>query len=334
MKRPAWAGMFLLAWSALCSPVAAGDEGGNEPVLPLPGIPEVDPQKRALGERLFSEPLLSEDGKASCASCHDLSGNGAGREALTAVRPGDRPRFNTPTVFNAALNAFLFWDGRAESLEEQIDSVVEGEPEFNTTWPRIVERLQAREDYRKAFRQIYRDGITPANIKDAIATFERTLLTPDSRFDRYLRGDRDVLTQEEKEGYRLFKSYGCSACHQGVNLGGNLFQKLGIFEDFFKDRPSVSRADLGRFNVTGRERDRHVFRVPSLRNVAVTAPYLHDGSVATLEEAVAIVARYQLGRRISDQDVKRIVAFLRTLTGTFQGRPLDEERETGGGVAQ
>ncbi|WJW74386.1 cytochrome c peroxidase [Thiohalobacter sp. IOR34] len=299
---------------------------GNEPVLPLPPPPVVDPLKLELGRRLFYDPILSADGAVACVSCHDLADNGAQRVARPVVRPGQRHLVNAPTVFNASLNAFQFWDGRAGSLEEQIDSVVRGELEFATSWPELVARLKAREDYVQAFQRVYADGITPANVRDAIASFERTLLTPGSRFDRYLRGDEAALSAEEKQGYQLFKDYGCTACHQGVNLGGNLFQRLGIFGDFFAARDEISSADLGRFTLTGREQDRHVFRVPSLRNVAVTAPYFHDGSVTDLKQAVRLVARYQLGRIIPERDLSRILAFLKTLTGSYEGRPLDGKR--------
>jgi cytochrome c peroxidase len=150
----------------------------------------------------------------------------------------------------------------------------------------------------------------------------RSLLTPDARFDRYLRGEREAISADEARGYDLFKAYGCAACHQGVNIGGNLFQRFGVFHDPFAERGTTNAADLGRYTVTGRDDDRNVFRVPSLRNVAVTPPYLHDGSVASLDEAVGIMARSQLGRELPEQDINLIVRFLHTLTGVYQGRSL------------
>jgi cytochrome c peroxidase len=156
---------------------------------------------------------------------------------------------------------------------------------------------------------------------DAIAAYQRSLLTPNARFDQYLRG-RDAITDEEKRGYHLFESYGCIACHQGVNVGGNLFQKFGVFQTPLSLKESVSEADPGRFTITHDDQDRHVFRVPSLRNVAVTAPYFHDGRAPTLEEAVDIMAKAQLGRILSQQEIGRIVQFLHTLTGEYQGRSL------------
>jgi cytochrome c peroxidase len=160
------------------------------------------------------------------------------------------------------------------------------------------------------------------NVKDAIATFERSLITPNSRFDRFLRGDQTALNAEEQAGYELFKQIGCTSCHQGLNIGGNMYQKLGIMEDYFAVRGHITEVDLGRFNITKLEQDRYFFKVPSLRNVAVTPPYLHDGSAATLEDAVQVMARYQLGKKLKVAEVAKIVAFLRTLTGEYSGKPL------------
>lgn len=159
--------------------------------------------------------------------------------------------------------------------------------------------------------------MTANTIKDAIATFEHSLLTPNSRFDRYLRGEVDAITDSEREGYRLFKAYGCSSCHQGVGVGGNMFETMGVFRDYFADRGNISTADLGRFNITGMEKDRHKFKVPSLRNVELTAPYFHDGTAPTLIDAIQVMAKYQLGRAMPGEDSEKIAEFLRTLTGEF-----------------
>ena len=293
-----------------------------EPIQPLQPPTRLDPQKVALGERLFNETRLSRDADMSCASCHDLSSNGADAHAHAPGRDGVSLSVNTLTVFNSSLNHRQFWDGRARNLEEQIDFVVSSASEFATSWPNIVSALKADDTYTKAFARLYRDGITANNVRNAIATFERSLITIDSRFDRYLRGDAEAITATEREGYQLFKNYGCIACHQGRNVGGNLFMKFGVFKDYFARRGSLTRADLGRFNVTGQEQHRHVFRVPSLRLAALTPPYFHDGSVDTLTKAVQIMAEHQLGRDIPPQDIERIVAFLKTLPGEYRGRPL------------
>lgn len=192
---------------------------------------------------------------------------------------------------------------------------------MNANWEELLAKLRADPDYRKAFAASYPGDLQPAQVLDAIASFERSLLTPNARFDHYLHGQQDALTEEEKRGYQSFKSYGCVACHQGVNVGGNLYQKFGIFQYPFSQRAATA-ADLGRFTLTGNERDRFVFRVPSLRNVAVTAPYFHDGGASTLEQAVGAMAREQLDRVLTEEEISLIVKFLYTLTGKYQGQPL------------
>jgi cytochrome c peroxidase len=193
---------------------------------------------------------------------------------------------------------------------------------MDSNWPEIVNKLKLSPEYQAAFAELYVQGIHSATIKDAIATFERSLSTPNSRFDRFLRGDGQVLSAEEREGYRLFKSYGCASCHQGVDVGGNMFQRFGVMGDYFADRGKPTKADLGRFNVTGNQDDRHLFKVPGLRNVALTAPYFHDGSATGLEEAVSVMAKYQLGRQLSSEERQRIVSFLKTLSGEYKGKAL------------
>ena len=231
-------------------------------------------------------------------------------------------RRNTLTIFNVAFNFAYHWDGAAPTLEAQAERVLLSPTVMHTTWPELLAKLRADADYTAAFTATYPDGLTAANVLDAIATYERSLITPNARFDAYLRGQRQALTAEEKRGYQLFKAYGCVACHQGVNVGGNLFQKFGIFPGLMGPTPPDTEPDLGRFLVTGVARDRGVFRVPSLRNVAVTAPYFHDGRAATLEDAVDTMARVQLGRTLTREEVGLIVKFLHTLTGEYQGQPL------------
>lgn len=196
--------------------------------------------------------------------------------------------------------------------------VVQSPTEMGSDWNRVVATLAAEPVYRKAFAASFPDGVTRANVEIAIATYERTLITPNSRFDRYLRGDMEALSAREKAGYANFKKFGCAACHQGVNVGGNMYQKLGVMGDYFRDRGHPIQADLGLYLVTGKEKDRHVFKVPGLRNVALTAPYFHDGYARTLEAAVDIMFRYQLGRVATADDQESIVAFLRTLTGELE----------------
>jgi cytochrome c peroxidase len=181
-------------------------------------------------------------------------------------------------------------------------------------WETVVATLAKDETYPAAFAALYPDGITQANVTNAIAEYESYLVTP-SPFDRYLRGERDAIPELARQGYETFKAVGCTSCHTGQNVGGTMYQKMGLVRDYFADRGEPTEADLGRFNATHAESDRYFFKVPTLRNVALTAPYLHDGSRQTLEETVQVMGRYQLGRELTDEQVKQIVAFLNTLTG-------------------
>jgi cytochrome c peroxidase len=293
----------------------------SEPITPVPAAEALDPAKIELGRRMFHDVRLSRGDRVSCASCHDLARGGDDGRARSETNDGRPSDFNASTVFNAALNARLNWRGNFRTLTEQNEAVLLDPRLMNATWPELLAKLRADADYRAAFKALY-GGPEREHVLDALATFQRSLLTPDARFDRYLRGERDAITAEEARGYQLFKAYGCIACHQGVNVGGNLFQRFGVFYDPFAARGNAGAADLGRYTITGREDDRKVFRVPSLRNVAVTSPYFHDGSAASLAEAVDIMARSQLGRELPRDDIDLIIRFLRTLTGVYRGQSL------------
>ena len=287
----------------------------REPLEALPDVPPLDPKVVALGRRLFHERRLSADGSIACSSCHDLQRGGVDGLARSAGVGGKRGAVNAPSVYNAALNFVQFWDGRAATLEEQIGFPVTNPAEMATSFEHVLAFLKADPEYAAAFTAAFPNGVTEANARRAIADFERTLLTRGSPFDRFLAGDEHALAADARAGYETFKSVGCIACHQGRNVGGNMFQRFGVLGDYFKDRGNVTVADYGRFNVTHNEADRFVFRVPSLRNVARTAPYFHDGSAATLTQAVQVMARYQLGRKLSDEQVASIIAFLQSLSG-------------------
>lgn len=289
----------------------------GQPIQTIPTDLVFDPRRVALGRRLFDDSKLSSDGSVSCASCHDLSLGGAdGRRVSTGVG-GAQGTFNSPTVLNVGLNFAQFWDGRAATLEEQIEGPLTHPGEMGSTMPDVMQKLHADPSYVAQFAASYSDGLTQTNFKDAIATFERSLVTPNSRFDRFLKGDAAALTTLEQQGFELFREVGCTTCHQGANMGGNSFQRFGVASNYFEDRGAITTADLGRFNITRKERDKYKFKVPTLRNVAKTAPYFHDGSVETLNEAVAIMARYQLGLPLDEREVALIVAFLRTLDGEY-----------------
>ena len=289
----------------------------DEPIKPLPTDVRLDQRKLDLGRKLFVDPRFAKDNSVSCASCHDFSHGGADPRLRSVGVGGAIGGANAPSVFNSGLNFRQLWNGSANSLEEFLDRLIKNPKVFDSNWPEVVAKLRQDSALAAEFSTIYQDGITNRNIVDATATFTRSLITP-SRFDRYLRGDGQAINSEELRGYERFKSYGCVACHQGVNVGGNMFQKFGVMGDYFQDRGNITSADLGRFNVTKREADKHVFKVPSLRNVELTAPYFHDGSAPTLEAAVEVMFKYQLGRTAPLEDKALIIKFLKTLTGEQQ----------------
>lgn len=295
----------------------------SEPILPIPSDLDLNLKKVELGKQLFLDTRLSGNNTISCASCHDLGRGGTTRSVVSMGIDGQKGSINAPTVFNSSLNFKQFWDGRVDTLEEQIDVPLFSPKEMgSTSWSQIIKKLKRDPEYQKLFKSLYSEGINSENIKNAIATFERSLITPNSRFDRFLQGDDKALSFQEKEGYRLFKSSGCASCHQGVNMGGNMFQSLGLFGNYFQDRGNITNADFGRYNVTKDLRDLYVFKVPSLRNIALTAPYFHDGAVPDLATAVKLMSKYQLGRELSETQEEAIVHFLLTLTGEYQGEFL------------
>ncbi len=313
---PALAAPFVLA--EIVRPAPPPDE----PIAPITAPVSLDPAKLALGEKLFHDPRLSHDAVFACDSCHKLDRGGDDGEARATGADGKPLDFNAPTLFNAVLNFRLNWRGNFRTIEKQNEAALLDPSIMNTSWEELLPKLRSDPDYSTRFAQSYGRPPDQESVLDALAAFQRSLVTPHSRFDRYLQGDRNALTAEEEHGYQLFKAFGCVACHQGANVGGNLFQKFGIFADPFAGEKTQSEADLGRFAITGQETDRHVFRVPSLRNVALTAPYFHDGRTASLDEAVRIMARNQLGRELGEHDVSLLVKFLGTLTGEYRGRAL------------
>ncbi len=280
----------------------------QELITPIPLTPQYNYEKALLGKKLFFDTRLSHDNTISCASCHFLDEGGDDNIAVSIGIDGKKGVRNTPTVLNAVYNVNQFWDGRAKDLKEQIKGPIHTSFEMGSSFDEIIEKLSKDSDYRERFGSLYRDQITGDNISDAIAEFEKTLITPNARFDKFLRGDKEALNADELNGYRIFKEYGCISCHNGVNIGGNLMQKMGALERY-------ETSDLGRFNITKKEIDRYYFKVPSLRNVELTAPYSHDGSITTLKSAVEIVLKYQVGIHLKDKEVEDIVKFLKTLTG-------------------
>jgi len=311
---------LLLCWicaaavPALCySPVTqallqvseSGAAPAVEPITRVPEPPAVNPLRVALGERLFEDPRLSRGNTRKCASCHDLGTNGASRNVRDTAPDGSPLSLNTPTVFNSALCFRLGWDGEFRTLEAQAAASLQNPLIMDSGMDEVVGKLGGDSDLVHQFKVAYGHGPDAASILNAIATFERSLVTPGSRFDRWLSGDSAALSAQQIDGYRLFKSLGCVSCHQGVNVGGNMFQRHGIFHPLGREEPQI-------------------LRVPSLRNVATTAPYFHDGSAATLDEAVRKMADAQLNLTLTEPQVDAIVAYLHSLTGTYHGRFVEE----------
>lgn len=296
----------------------------GEPVQPLPDSLPTDARKAALGEMLYNDPRLSSDNTVSCASCHGLHTGGVDNRRYSEGVNGSLGGVNAPTVFNAALNFEQFWDGRAHTLADQA-----GGPPLNpvemasTSWEQIIGKLKADPKFTAMFLKVYPGGYSGEAITEAIGEYEKTLITPDSRFDLYLKGDSTAITAQEQHGYELFKENRCATCHVGPLLGGQSFEYMGLAQDYFAARgEEMTEEDNGRFKQTQKAYDRHRFKVPGLRNVALTFPYYHDGTRETLSEAVDDMARFQVGRQLSAQDRDDIVAFLGTLTGKFRGREL------------
>lgn len=300
----------------LFSAALYGAEARNEAIKPLPLTQELNHKLVELGDRLFHDTRLSQDNSISCASCHQLSTGGTDRMARSIGVAGAKGGIKAPTVYNSGLNFVQFWDGRAATLEEQAAGPVHNPLEMASNWPEVISKLQSDPAMSKAFAELFPNGISERAITGAIAEFERSLVTINAPFDRWLRGDDEAVDAFELQGYRLFKNYGCISCHQGANVGGNLYAYMGAMGDYFADRgEKITTADMGRFNVTKKIEDKHFFKVPSLRLAAINPPYFHDGSVETLTEAVRVMGRYQLGRDIPPDEIDAITAFLHTLVG-------------------
>ncbi len=278
---------------------------------PLPQDSKYDKAEAALGKQLYMDTRLSGDGTVACVNCHELSmGSGVdGLPTSTGIR-GQKGPVNAPTVYNARFNFVQFWDGRAASLQDQAAGPVENPLEMGAKFPEVIKRLKEDENYVKLFQELYHDDITKEHITHAIAEFEKALVTPNSKFDQFLRGDQNALNDMEKKGFKLFNDKGCAACHNGINLGSNLYQKAGIFEKF----PETDNF-TGRYALTKDEKDKYFVKVPTLRNIARTAPYFHHGKTPDLKTAVMQMGYYQLGITITLEEADAIVAFLKTLNG-------------------
>jgi cytochrome c peroxidase len=299
----------------LAASLALANIGGawamDEPIKPLSAAKVTNPAMVELGKKLFFDTRLSKSGFISCNSCHNLSMGGTDNLKTSIGHNWNQGPINAPTVLNACMNVAQFWDGRAKDLQAQAGGPIANPGEMASNHALAVEVLQSIPGYVAEFRKVFgNDKVTIEQVTKAIAAFEETLVTPNSRFDKWLLGDRKALTADEIAGYKLFKDSGCVSCHNGPAVGGNSFQKMGVVEPYKASSPAE-----GRIAVTGKDADRFNFKVPTLRNVELTYPYFHDGAAATLTEAVDIMGRIQLGKKFSADENAKIVAFLKTLTG-------------------
>jgi cytochrome c peroxidase len=316
------------------------DELWQQATLIFKPLPEAAPNpdnpvtqaKVELGEKLYFDQQLSKNETISCNSCHSLATFGVDNLPFSPGDDGELGGRNSPTVLNAALHGAQFWDGRAANLEEQAGMPILNPVEMAIPSKEfLVERLENVPGYPEMFAAAFPEDETPLsyeNITRALAAFERTLLTP-SRFDAYLEGDIQAITDDEKEGLRIFKQLGCTACHNGMTIGGHSFRKFGLSGPYWEHTLSPTQ-DEGRYQVTGEEADRYVFKVASLRNIEMTYPYFHDGSIAELADAVRVMAALQIGADLSDNQAAQLASFLKTLTGELPEQALEAVRSRGG----
>ena len=281
------------------------------PIQPIPKLKSIDPLWRNLGRALFNSPLLSTDNTVACASCHVVSQGGDDGFPVSAGINGSIGSRNSPTVLNSAFNFRQFWDGRSADLAEQVLGPIHNPIEMGSNFSQIILKLKQSPEFVQAFRQVSPAGITQEAIIKALVTFEESLITPNAPIDRFLMGDKFALSAQQKIGYRKFVDFGCVSCHQGRNIGGNLYQRLGRIAGV----PEKLLKDKGRFKITKNPNDQYVFKVPSLRNINRTAPYFHNGSVATLSEAVTIMAKGQLGIDLTKSDIEDLLALFEAFNG-------------------
>ena len=307
MKNRRWLSVSCAVSIAAGSTLAWADE----PIQPIAPVKEINLGQVELGKKLFFDPRLSKSGYISCNSCHNLSMGGTDNLKTSVGHKWQQGPINSPTVLNSSMNLAQFWDGRAKDLKEQAGGPIANPGEMAFTHALAVDVLKSIPQYVTEFKQVFgSDELDIDQVTQAISEFEKTLVTPNSRFDQWLLGDQQAITEKEKAGYELFKQVGCTACHNGVVVGGNSFQKMGAVEPYKTDNPAE-----GLSAVTGKDADRFKFKVPTLRNVERTYPYFHDGEAKTLTEAVDIMGRLQLGKKFTDVENAQIVAFMKTLTG-------------------
>jgi cytochrome c peroxidase len=302
---------ILALATGLVLPLTSIPAWAEEPIKPIAPAVVKDAKLVELGKKLFFDPRLSKSGFISCNSCHNLSMGGSDNLKTSIGHNWQKGPINAPTVLNSSLNVAQFWDGRALTLKDQAGGPIANPGEMAFTHDLAIGLLKSIPGYVSEFKSTFgSDAVDIERVTRAIAAFEETLVTPNSRFDKWLKGDKKALTPDELAGYELFKDSGCTACHNGSAAGGNTFQKMGIVEPYKSTSPAE-----GRIAVTKEEADRFNFKVPTLRNVELTYPYFHDGEATTLAQAVEVMGRVQLGTKFTDAENGKIVAFLKTLTG-------------------
>lgn len=315
--------LFLLPIACSAS-ICFAQQNQNSAILPIPANKQSAPNEIQLGRILYNEKLFSKDNSLSCNSCHILKRGGADNLPKYIGLNKTVGLLNTPTVLNASLNFRQFWNGRAKTFGDVVTDHLQDPTVFDNSWQTVISRIKEKPELVTLFNEAYRRDISEHTIKKSLTAYLNTLSTPQSAFDRYLAGDPSALEVDAKKGYEKFISYGCITCHQGPGVGGNLYQKMGVYKDYFATKATITKADLGLYNVTKKEEDKYVFKVPSLRNVTLTAPYLHDGSAQTLEEVISLMGIYQVGQTVQPFDVPLIVKFLHSLTGKL---PTDELKD-------
>ncbi|MCL1048047.1 cytochrome-c peroxidase [Shewanella abyssi] len=299
---------LTIAIAAICS---ACSFAASEPIKIIPAAVITNPEKVELGKMLFFEPRLSKSGFISCNSCHNLSLGGVDALPTSIGHNWQQGPINSPTVLNAEYGLAQFWDGRAKDLKEQAGGPIANPKEMGFSHDLAVDTIRSMPAYQARFASVYKtNGISIDAITDAIAEFEKTLVTPNAPFDKYLTGDKSAINADAIAGYQLFKDKGCVRCHNGPAVGGTMYMKMGLVKPFHTKNPAE-----GRKGVTGKEADKFVFKVPTLRNIELTYPYFHDGSVWDLAEAVNTMADIQLGQALTATETKQMVTFLNSLTG-------------------
>jgi len=305
MKKMIMRGLAVwLVWIGFCVAVQA-----SEPIRPIPRKLPYNKSKAELGYWLFIDPSLSSDGSVACVSCHSFGHGGADPRPVSVGVHGKKGYVNAPTVYNSYFNFRQFWNGRAKDLKDQANGPLHNPIEMAMKSKMIEAYFQKSEKYRRLFKKVYGRAPRYTDALDAIAEFEKALYTPNCRFDLYLRGEGE-LSIKEKRGYDLFKTVGCITCHNGINIGGNSYQKMGLIVPY-----PWSESSPDRFDITKNPMDKNVFKVPTLRNIALTAPYFHDGSAKTLKEALQKMAYHNLGFELDQDEIEALEAFLETLTG-------------------